>query len=256
MQDTKKSILAHIEELRVRLVRSAIAFGIALAVAFPLPKYIYPILMKPVSGVELYYFEVTGLFSSYVKIWMFLALAISGPYILYHIVMFIKPALSRKEKGYLYILLPATIILFIGGVLFCYFVLLPPGLTFLYRQFPEWLGGDIKPLWSVTNYVSVITQLLFWVGAVFEIPLVMFFLSKIGILSPQWAIRKWKWAVILAFLLGAIITPTPDPLNQTLVAVPILILYFLGCFLAWVARKGLPFRSKKSKTHADGPISR
>jgi sec-independent protein translocase protein TatC len=118
MQDTKKSILAHIEELRVRLVRSAIAFGIALAVAFPLPKYIYPILMKPVAGIELYYFEVTGLFSSYVKIWLYLSLAIAGPYILYQIVMFINPALKRKEKGYLYTLLPATVIFFMSGVVF------------------------------------------------------------------------------------------------------------------------------------------
>ena len=229
------------------MVRSAIAFGIALAVAFPLPKYIYPILMKPVAGIELYYFEVTGLFSSYVKIWLYLSLAIAGPYILYQIVMFINPALKRKEKGYLYTLLPATVIFFMSGVVFCYFVLLTPGLTFLYYQFPAWLGGNIKPLWSVTDYVSVITQLLFWVGAVFEIPLIMFFLSKIGILSPQWAIKKWKWAVILAFALGAIITPTPDPVNQTLVAAPIIFLYFLGCFLAWFARKGMPFRSKKSK---------
>ena len=252
MQDTnKKPILAHLEELRIRLVRSAIAFGIALAVSFPLPKYIYPLLMKPVAGVELYYFEVTGLFSSYVKIWLYLTLAIAGPYILYQIVMFIKPALKRKEKGYVYTLLPATIILFLSGVVFCYFVLLPPGLTFLYRQFPEWLGGNIKPMWSVTDYVSVITQLLFWVGVVFEVPLIMFFLSKIGILSPQWAIKKWKWAVILAFVLGAIITPTPDPVNQTLVSAPIVLLYLFGCFLAWVARKGLPFRSKKPKADAD-----
>jgi len=248
MQDkSKQPILAHFDEIRIRLVRCSLAFVIALAVSFPLPRYIYPLLMKPVTGIELYYFEVTGLFSSYVKIWLFLALAISGPYILYHIIMFISPALRRKEKGYLYTLLPATIIFFIGGVVFCYFVLLPPGLTFLYSSFPEWLGGDIKPMWSVTNYVSVVTQLLFWVGVVFEIPLVMFFLSKIGILSPQWAIKKWKWAVILSVILGAVITPTPDPINQALVAAPILLLYFLGCFLAWVARRGMPFRSKKAK---------
>jgi sec-independent protein translocase protein TatC len=76
----------------------------------------------------------------------------------------------------------------------------------------------------------------------------MFFLSKIGVLSPQWIIKKWKWAVLLAFLLGAIITPTPDPVNQTLVAVPILVLYGLGYILARIARAGLPFRPKKSKS--------
>ena len=249
MQDNiKKPILAHLDELRIRLTKSCIAVILSLIISFPIARYIYPVLMKPVADLELYYTEVTGLFSSYIKICLYLALAISGPYILYHIVMFISPALKRKEKGYLYTLLPSTVILFIGGVIFCYFILLPPGLTFLYRQFPEWLGGNIKPLWTVTSYISVVTQLLFWVGVVFEIPMVMFFLSKIGVLSPQWAIRKWKWAVILAFVLGAIITPTPDPVNQTLVAVPILILYVLGCFLAWFARRGIPLRAKKSKS--------
>jgi sec-independent protein translocase protein TatC len=246
--DNKKPILAHLDEIRIRLTKSFIAVIVCLIISFPLPKYIIPILMKPVADLDLYYTEVTGLISPYIKICLYLALAISGPYLLYHIVMFIKPALKRKEKGYLYTLLPSTVLLFLGGVVFCYFVLLPPGLTFLYRQFPEWLGGNIEPIWTVTSYISIVTQLLFWVGVVFEIPMVMFFLSKIGILSPQWAIRKWKWAVILSFFLGAIITPTPDPVNQTLVAVPILFLYLLGCFLAWFARRGMPFRSKKSKS--------
>jgi sec-independent protein translocase protein TatC len=248
MQDnSKKPILAHLDELRIRLTKSFIAVILSLIISFPIARYIYPVLMKPVSDIQLYYYQVTGLFGSYIKICLYLALAISGSYILYHIVMFISPALKRKEKGYLYTLLPSTVILFVGGVVFCYFVLLPPGLTFLYRQFPEWVGGNIKPLWSVSDYVSVVTQLLFWVGVVFEIPMVMFFLSKIGILSPQWVLRKWKWAVILAFILGAIITPTPDPVNQTLVAGPILVLYGLGYIMAKIARVGLPFRSKKNQ---------
>jgi sec-independent protein translocase protein TatC len=249
MQDkNKQPILAHLDELRIRLTKSFIVVILSLIISFPIARYIYPVLMKPVADLELYYTEVTGLFSSYMKICLYLALAISGPYILYHIVMFISPALRRKEKGYLYALLPSTIILFICGVIFCYFILLPPGLTFLHSQFPEWLGGNIEPIWTVTNYISIVTQLLFWVGVMFEIPMVMFFLSKIGVLSPQWVIKKWKWAVLLAFLLGAIITPTPDPVNQTLVAGPILVLYGLGCVLAKVARVGLPFRSKKSKS--------
>jgi len=249
MQDnTKKPLLAHLDELRIRLTKSFIAVVVSLIISFPLPKYIFPILMKPVANLDLYYTEVTGLFTSYIKICLYLALAISGPYVLYHIVMFIKPALKRKEKGYLYTLLPSTVLLFLGGVVFCYFVLLPPGLTFLHSGFPAWLGTNIKPIWTVTSYVSVVTQLLFWVGVVFEIPMVMFFLSKIGILSPQWAIKKWKWAVILAFVLGAIITPTPDPVNQTLVSVPIILLYLFGCFMAWFAQNGMPFLAKKSRS--------
>jgi len=190
-ENNKQPILSHLNELRVRLTKSLIAIIVCIIISFPIARYIFPILMKPVSDIDLYYFEVTGLFGSYIKICLYLALAISGPYILYQIVMFISPALRRKEKGYLYTLLPSTIILFVGGVIFCYFVLLPPGLNFLYHVFPEWVGGGIEPLWSVSDYVSKVIQLLFWVGVVFEIPLVMFFLSKIGVLSPQWIINKW-----------------------------------------------------------------
>ena len=248
MQDNNKQpLLAHLDEIRVRLTKGVIALVVAIVISFPLARYIFPILMEPVSGIDLYYFDLTGLFSPYIKICLSLAFAIAGPYILYHIVMFINPALKRREKRYLYMLLPATILLFICGVLFCYFVLLPPGLNFLYRTFPQWVGGGIEPMWSVTDYVSKVTQLCFWVGVIFEIPLLMFFLSKIRVISPEWVIRKWKWAVVLSFVLGAVITPTPDPLNQTLVAAPILVLYGLGCVLAKIARVGTPFRSKKNK---------
>lgn len=249
MQDSNKQpLLAHLDELRIRLTKSVIALVIGVLLALPVARYIIPILREPVQGVDLYYIEVTGLISPYIKIVLYSALAIAGPYILYHIVMFINPALKKKEKAYLYTLLPSTIILFICGVLFCYFVLLPPALTFLYYNFPEWVGGGIQPMWTVNDYISVVTQLCFWIGVVFEIPLLMFFLSKIRVINPEWIIKKWKWVVVFAFVLGAFITPTMDPVNQTLVAVPIIVLFGLGYILARVARVGLPFRSKKSKS--------
>jgi sec-independent protein translocase protein TatC len=108
------------------------------------------------------------------------------------------------------------------------------------------VGGGIEPMWTVNDYISVVTQLCFWIGVVFEIPLLMFFLSKIRVINPEWIIRKWKWVVVFAFVLGAFITPTMDPVNQTLVAVPIIVLFGLGYILARVARAGMPFRSKKS----------
>lgn len=249
MQDSNKQpLLAHLDELRIRLTKSVIALVIGVLLALPVARYIIPILREPVQGVDLYYIEVTGLISPYIKIVLYSALAIAGPYILYHIVMFINPALKKKEKAYLYTLLPSTIILFIFGVLFCYFVLLPPALTFLYYNFPEWVGGGIQPMWTVNDYISVVTQLCFWIGVVFEIPLLMFFLSKIRVINPEWIIRKWKWVVVFSFVLGAFITPTMDPVNQTLVAVPIIVLFGLGYILARVARTGMPFRSKKSKS--------
>ena len=169
----------------------------------------------------------------YLKVTLYAAVAIAFPFITYQTVMFIRPALTRGEKAYLYTLLPSIFILFIGGVLFAYFVLLPPALNFLLT-----FGGDIaQPMIKVENYISVLVRLLFWIGMVFEIPLVMFFFSKIGILNTE-RLKKFRpWAYVLAFVLGGIITPTFDPVNQSLVAVPIIILYEFGTLLAKIAQR-------------------
>lgn len=235
-QEKNLTVLGHLQELRGRLVKSLIAVAIGIGICFPFARYIFDFLLNPVPGIDLYYTNVTGLLGSYMRVCLYGGLALAMPVILYQLIMFVKPALTRKEKGYLYTLLPAVIVLFVGGVVFCYFVLLPPALRFLYYTFPGFVGGDILPWWTVGDYVSVVTRLLFWLGIVFEIPLVMFFLSKIGVVTPEWIARKWKYAVVVAFILGAIITPTFDPVNQSLVAVPVIVLYGLGYVLARVAR--------------------
>ncbi|MDY6918388.1 MAG: twin-arginine translocase subunit TatC [Chloroflexota bacterium] len=250
-EENKLNVLSHLQELRGRLVKSLIAIAIGIAICFPLARYLFDFLLNPVPGIDLYYTNVTGLLGSYMKVCLYGGLAISMPFILYQVIMFVKPALTRKEKGYLYTLLPAVILLFVGGVVFCYFVLLPPALRFLYYTFPTFVGGEILPWWTVGDYVSVVTRLLFWLGMVFEIPLVMFFLSKIGVISPEWVARKWKYAVVFAFIIGAIITPTFDPINQSLVAGPVIVLYALGYVLTRVARIGrAPVLSASAETES------
>lgn len=243
-EEKKRTVLSHLEEVRGRLFKSLIAVVICIIVCFPLARYIYPILMTPLPGIELYYTEVTGLIGSYMKLSLYGGLVLAAPYLLYQFIMFIKPALTRREKGYLYTLFPGVLILFFGGVMFSYFVLLPPALNFLYHSFSDYVGSDIQPLWTVDNYVSIITRLLFWIGVVFEIPILMYFLSKIGVVSPGWIRRKWRYAVVIAFILGGVITPTFDPVNQSLVAGPIILLYGLGYLLAKLARVG----SKRTAT--------
>ena len=130
-------------------------------------------------------------------------------------------------------MLPSVFLLFGMGVVFAYFVLLPPALKFLFT-----FGSDIAtPMIRVENYISVLTKLLFWIGICFEIPLVMFFLTKIGVLKPEWLSKYRRLAYILAFVLGAIITPTFDPLNQSLVAVPVILLYEFGFLLSKLAQR-------------------
>ncbi len=225
--------MGHLRELRSCLFRSVIAILIALPISFLLANKVLDILMQPVPGLELVYTELTEMLGTYIKVSLYSALVFTLPFIVYQAVMFVRPALTRKEKNYLYIMLPSVFLLFTVGAVFAYFVLLPPALKFLLT-----FGGDIAtPMIRVENYVSVLTKLIFWIGMCFEIPLVMFFLTKIGVLKPEWLSKYRRLAYILAFVLGAIITPTFDPLNQTLVAVPVILLFEFGILLSKLARR-------------------
>jgi sec-independent protein translocase protein TatC len=233
-QDRKTGIMGHLEELRKRLLRSMIAVGVGIAVSFPLAPYVFDFLKSRAYGVDLIYTNVTGMLGAYMKVSLYCGIALALPFIIYEIVMFINPALKAKEKRYLYFLLPGVSIFFILGAAFAYFILLPPALNFLLT-----FGGDIaRPLITVGNYVSIIIRLLFSLGLIFEIPLVIFFLSKIGIVTPNWLAKNRKFAFIAAFILGAAITPTIDPINQALVAAPIIVLYEVSIWLSKLAWRG------------------
>ena len=161
-------------------------------------------------------------------------LVLALPIILYQIVMFVAPGLTPREKRYLVALLPGAMISFVTGATFGYYVLLPPALNFLLT-----FGSDIAtPMIRIGNYINLVVTLLFWLGVSFQTPLVMFFLSKIGVITPWTLARQRRFAVVVAFILGALITPTFDPVNQSLVAVPIILLYELGIWLARLARMG------------------
>jgi sec-independent protein translocase protein TatC len=159
------------------------------------------------------------------------------PYLTYELIMFVAPALTTREKRYVYLILPWIALMFAGGVAFGYFVLVPRVTNFLLT-----FGNQIAtPQPRIGNYISVVTRLLLATGLVFELPVLTTFLARLGIVSPQWLAGKRKAAIILAFILAAMITPTIDPINQSLVAVPLIILYEMSIWLAkLVYRKEKP----------------
>lgn len=233
-EETKLTFMGHLKELRSCLFRSVIALLIALPIAFYIARAAFDILMRPVPGIELIYTEITEMIGTYIKVTLVISLILALPFVVYQIVMFVRPALTTKERTYLYIMLPSVTLFFLCGAAFAYFILLPPALNFLLT-----FGGDIaEPMIKVGNYISVLTNLIFWIGLCFEIPVVLFFLAKIGVVRAQWLAKYRKVFYILAFILGAIITPTFDPVNQSLVAVPIIFLYEFGIILARLARRG------------------
>lgn len=231
--EARLTFMGHLGELRSRLLRIVIALLVALPIAFLIANKIFDVLMYPVPGLQLVYTEITEMLGTYIKVTLYAAVVLTLPFIIYQMVMFIRPALTKRERNYLYVLLPSVLLSFVAGATFAYFILLPPALNFLLT-----FGGEIaEPMIKVGNYIAVLTKLIFWIGMCFEIPLLLYFLTKIGIVEPEWLAKYRRFAYVLAFILGAIITPTFDPVNQTLVAVPIVVLYEIGILLSKLARR-------------------
>ena len=232
----KLTLLGHILELRRRLVRSVIAVGIGVVISFIFWRWIFYVLMLPAQNINLIFIELTEMIGVVMKVCLGAGLIISMPYLTLQAVLFIRPALTRKEEKYIYIILPWVALMFLGGVAFGYFVLIPPAIEFLYS-----FGSDIAtPQIIIGNYISIITRMLLAVGLVFELPVLTTFLARIGIVKPDWLASKRKPAIIGAFILAAVITPTFDPINQSLVAVPLVVLYEMSI---WLAK--LVYRRKK-----------
>ena len=229
----------HISELRRRVMYSAIAVLVTTVIAFVFHEQILYLLMQPAQGFtnipsgKPIYTDLTEFLSTAMKASLLVGFFAALPFILYQVVMFVAPGLNPSERRYLYGLMPAVIIAFLLGAAFGYRVLFPPAVNFLLS-----FGNDIAtPYIRIGNYVSLMMSLLLWMGVVFETPIVLFFLSRIGVVSPQQLGRQRRYAIVVAFILGALITPTFDPINQTLVALPIIVLYEVGIWLSKIGAK-------------------
>ena len=243
----KQPVLSHLRELRQRLIRSVIAVLIATIIAFYFAPQIFEILKAPAGDIDLIFIEMTEMIGTYMKVSLAAGIMLAMPYLIYHVIMFVSPALTRKEKRYVYFILPWIALMFAGGVAFCYFVLIPPATKFLL----SW-GADIaSPEIRIGNYIGLVTRLLLAIGLVFELPVVTTFLARLGIITPKWLASKRRIAIIFAFILAAIITPTFDPVNQTLVAVPLIVLYEMSIWLAKLVQR----RQPRAVTPAPSPAS-
>ena len=240
MKDKELSIQQHIVELRRRLMWSAVVVMVSTGIAFAFYQQTLTLLMGPAQGfVDIpnqkpIYTDLTEFLGIAAKASLLVGLFASLPFVLYQVVMFVSPGLTRRERRYLYALMPVSLLAFVGGAAFGYRILFPPMVTFLLG-----FGSDIAtPFIRIGTYVNLMISLLFWMGIIFETPVVLFFLSKIGVVTPAFLARNRRYAIVVAFILGAIITPTFDPINQSMVAVPIIILYEAGIWLAKLARVG------------------
>ena len=237
MRSREQTLLQHLGELRRRVFICVVAVLVGSAVSFAFFEQIIDILVEPAkdlnlgTGGELIYTEVTELLTTAIKVSFVSGLILASPILVYHGVMFVAPGLTGREKRYLFGFMPAVVLAFGGGVAFAYYILTPPALHFLLT-----FGGDVAtPLIRISNIINLMIRLLFWMGLAFETPLVMYLLASLGIVSARGLSRFRRYWVVVAFILAAIITPTVDPVNQALVAGPLLVLYEVGILLARIA---------------------
>jgi sec-independent protein translocase protein TatC len=243
IEANKTSILAHLRELRVRVMWSLGAVAVGTGVAFWQYSRIIELLKRPAEAagnVTFIYTELTGGFSVAMRVCFIAGIILAMPIIMYNLLMFIIPALNTRERRTVFLVLPWVLVMFFGGVYFGYRFLIPPATSFLIN-----FGSDVASyMLTLGDYVNFVTRLLLIIGLIFEMPVVTTFLARIGILSSKWMGGKRKIWIILAFVIAAVITPTPDAVNQSIVAGTLIVLYEVSIWMAWLVER------RKKKTGA------
>jgi len=228
-RDRELSLVQHLTELRDRLMVASIAVVITTAIAFFFTTDIIRLLILPAGAdLKLTSFSPTENFTTYMRVALFSGFALAMPVVLYEIYAYIDPALLPNERRLALRLGPFILLLFVGGMAFCYFVLLPNAIKFLINFASEVFQNQLR----ASEYLSFVTTFILGMGLVFEMPVLIYALVRLGVVKRSWLAKQRRYVVLIVFVVGAIITPTPDPFNQTLVAIPMYLLFELGLFLS------------------------
>lgn len=228
------TLMEHLSELRDRLLKSVIALAVGAGIGLLLSEQILKILLGPYGPskqllVTSPLSPLTNVFVVSVTVGAILAL----PFILYQILAFVLPGLLPNEKRWVLIGLPFGFGLFLLGAAFAFFVMLPAAVGFLTNIFPSVFTVALTP----DDYIPFVAGVMFWMGVAFEMPLIIFILAKANVLNARVLRRQWRWAVVIIAVLAALITPTPDPINMSIVMVPLFLLYLFSIFMAMLARR-------------------
>ncbi len=227
------SLLDHLDELRQRVMVASAALLITTVLCFVIAKPLVEIIADPVDGIidgkgigELESIDVTENFQTFFQVSLLGGLTLAMPVLLYQFIAFIVPGLLPHEKRTLFISLPVALFMFLVGIAFAYFILVPRAVDFLTNLLG--IPTAIRP----KTYFSFVTRLIFWLGVSFETPLVMALLARLGVISPEFLLRNVRYAVVIIAIIAALITPTPDPMNMGMVMLPLFVLYGIGILLA------------------------
>ncbi len=224
------SFLEHVGALRKHILRSVVVLLICAAVCFAFLSPLLEFIAQPIGGLsELQAVDVTEPIGVGMRVVLLAAFAVALPYIIFEIFLFVAPALPRRTRVIGLFTIPLVVIFFFGGMAFAYYLILPTGLPVLLNFLD--VSTQIRP----SSYVRFVTNLMFWIGALFEFPLLAYILTVMRILSPSVLLKNWRIAVVVISVLSALVTPTIDPINMLLVMVPLMLLYGLSILLSLLA---------------------
>jgi len=240
------SFLEHLDDLRGVLIQSAIVYLVVVAGMWFVSGRIIDFLIDDLSVDQLIFYAPSEAFMARVKISLVAGLLVTYPFILFRVWKFVSPALFDKERRKVYPFVFTASLLFYIGVVFAYLILIPIALNFLIG-----FGTDkLTPMISVTAYFTFVVRLCLVFGLVFQLPIIVFVLSMMGIVTPKFLLRQWRYAVVIIFAGSAVLTP-PDPASQVLMALPILLLYIGSVLVAQVAIHKKREREKESASQED-----
>ena len=238
IKDREMTLLEHFKELRVRItwMAGAIAIGMMInfvAFGFKIMAFLQVPAQKSIPDFKPQFTEPLENLVAYFQVGLLAGLAFAMPVIVYHIMRFVSPALSKHERRWAIPIAIGASLSFIGGMAFAYYIVLPLALNFLLT-----FGEDVaRADWKIGNYNNFVTRILLVLGLVFETPLFVMGLAKMKVVTAKVLLQRWRAAIVMAFIISAILTPTIDPVTQTLVAGPMIVLYFAGIGLAWLVRR-------------------
>lgn len=257
-RDRAMGILEHLGEFKRRMVRVGIVFLVFTVIAAVFYEQVFEFLRNPAeealgkSEGQIIFTQVAEAWGAAMKMAVILGFTAAMPYFLLELTLFLRSGLNPQERRYLYFFFPFAVLSFAAGVWFGFVMLIPPAINFLLV-----FGSELAtPFPTIGAYVSLLIALSFWMGVIFELPIVMFFVTKLGLVNSSWFIKQWRWMVLSAFVLGAVVTPTFDPITQSLVAGPVIVLYVTGVVLAKVAERGKSKSAEESEMGtAESPSS-
>jgi sec-independent protein translocase protein TatC len=252
-QDNEKmpamGFLEHLEELRKRIIFSLIAVGLGFFACWGYAENIYSIMQRPImealhkNGLseKLVYLNPTEPFNLYLKVGFLAGLFVASPFVLYQVWLFISPGLYRNEKRYVVPFMFSTVGLFLAGGYFGYKLVYPQALEFLIGY-----GKQFQPMITIGEYTDLFLTIIIGMGVIFELPILVFFLSLMGIVTAGWMWRNLRYSILVIFIIAAILTPTTDIMNMCIFAAPMVALYVASIGIAWLVHPSQR-RARRSK---------